>query len=59
MTIKEQALKWWDDLELSQAIQIQKDAGIYGHDMLITESEIIVFYVQNLRKSGKVFLNVS
>lgn len=42
--MKKLSLEWYVDLHIDEQIRILKDAGIYGHDQGVTESEIDIFF---------------
>ena len=48
--MKKLSLEWYKDLHIDDQIRIQKDAGIYGHDEGVTESEIDSFF-EDFKKS--------
>lgn len=37
---------WWNELEESERIQIEKDFGYYGHDIGLNDDDILYFYLK-------------
>lgn len=48
-TTHQKALDWWDELELSEKEDIEREFGFFGHDIGTNEADIEYFYTEKFK----------
>lgn len=44
----EKAIDWWDNLSNIECIGLERKYGFYGHDIGVTEDDILFMYEEEL-----------
>lgn len=52
LSLKERAILWWNELSNEDQYSLEVDYGYYGHDIGLTQGEIIFIYIQENKNNG-------